>query len=393
MGIFDFFRRKQERRVVFADGSNFEDIIGSGYRRFEDTPEVVSATLRISQLIASETIYLMTNTSQGDVRVINELSRKIDIEPNRNMTRFTFISGIVTDMLKTGNSIVFPHFIRDNGRLILGNLEPISDDRVVYKTFPTAPSEYVVEIDNVPYDPSEVLHFVYNPDEKYRWLGQGVKVPLKDLEGILSQAQATTKGFMQSKWKPSIIVKADANVKALSTKEGRNKVLAEYLETDEAGQPWIIPADQLSVEQIKPLSLNDLAISDTVKLNKQAVAALLGVPAFLLGVGEYKADEWDSFINNTIRPLAMSIEQELTKKLITSPKMYLVFNSSKLYSYDLQKIASVYGGLFDKGIVTGNEVRDKLGMEPNSNLNDLMVLENYIPVTDIGKQKKLNQEA
>ena len=121
------------------------------------------------------------------------------------------------------------------------------------------------------------------------------------------------------------------------------------IKTNRIGQPWLIPADQFEVEQIKPLSLADLAINDTVKLDKETVAAVLGVPPFVLGVGDYDSAAWDSFINNTIRPIAQSIEQEMTRKLILSPKMYLMFNVARLYSYDLQKLSTVYGSLFDKG--------------------------------------------
>lgn len=59
--------------------------------------------------------------------------------------------------------------------------------------------------------------------------------------------------------------------------------------------------------------------------------------------------------------------------------------------WDLEKIADVYGGLSDRGIITGNEVRDKLGMSPLEGLDKPRILENYIPVDKIGKQKKLVQ--
>ena len=151
----------------------------------------------------------------------------------------------------------------------------------------------------------------------------------------------------------------------------------------------MIPAEQFAIEQIRPLSLSDLAISDVVTLSKQTVASIIGVPAFLLGAGEFKQDEWNAFIDATIRPIAQSIEQELTKKLLISPDWYWKFNVASLYSYNLETLASTYGGLYDRGIVTGNEVRDKLSMTPLDGLDQPLVLENYIPVTASGNQKKL----
>ena len=146
------------------------------------------------------------------------------------------------------------------------------------------------------------------------------------------------------------------------------------------------------MEQVKPLSLADLAIADTVELDKRTVASILGVPPFLLGVGDYNKDAWNSFINNTVKPLAIGIQQEMTKKLIMSEKMYLKFNVLSLMDWDIDTIYRVFGGLSDKGIVTGNEVRDRLGMSHIDGLDELRILENYIPSDMIGQQKKLVQE-
>ena len=192
-------------------------------------------------------------------------------------------------------------------------------------------------------------------------------------------------------WKPSVIVKVDALTDEFSNPSGRQKLLESYVKSANVGEPWLIPAQQFEVEQVKPLSLADLAIADTVQLNKRTVAAILGVPPFLLGVGEYNQAAWNNFILNTIKPICIAIQQELTKKLIVSEKMYLKFNVLSLLDWDLKTIYEVFGGLADKGIVTPNEVRDRIGMNQLEGLDTLRILENYIPVDDIGNQKKLNK--
>ena len=58
--------------------------------------------------------------------------------------------------------------------------------------------------------------------------------------------------------------------------------------------------------------------------------------------------------------------------------------------WDIKTIADVFGGLSDKGFITGNEVRDRIGMPHIDGLDELRILENYIPADMIGQQGKLN---
>lgn len=385
-------KNKTEKRCtgqvafVLSDG----DICVPGYTSLDRNPEILTACRRIAELIGSMTIHLMANTERGDVRVVNELSRVIDIDPMPTMTRSLWMQSIVMTMLLygRGNAVVVPHTHLG----YLQSLEPIAASRVQLLPVGGSYRDYQVWIDGVAKKPGNLLHFVYNPDKYYLWKGAGVTVSLMDVANNLKQAAATKKAFMGSEYKPSIIVKVDALTEEFSSPAGRQKLIDSYIRPQTPGQPWIIPAEQFSVEQVKPLTLADLAISDSVEIDKRTVAAVLGVPAFLLGVGAYDRAAWNSFIQNTIRPMAVSIAQEMTKKLILSPKMYLRFNVRSLMDYDLNSLYAVYGGLSDKGIVTGNEVRDIMGMPPREGLDDLRILENYIPADMIGQQSKLIQE-
>lgn len=364
------------------------DVFCAGYTSLANNPEIQTACRRIAELVASMTIHLMKNGKDGDERIKNELSRLVDITPMHGMTRSTWMQAIVMTMLLygKGNAVVVPHTYEG----YLQSLEPIGADRVSF--MPIGYSRYRVNIDGVNKNPDNLLHFVYNPDRTYLWKGQGVTVVLKDVADNLKQATKTTNAFMQSNWKPSIIVKVDALTDEFASPEGRQKLLESYVKPANTGEPWLIPAEQFSVEQVKPLSIADLAISDTVTLDKKTVASVLGIPPFVLGVGEYNKDAWNSFIQNTIRPIALSIQQELTNKLLISNEWYFKFNIRSLYDYDLQTVASVYGELRKQGVIDGNELRDALGLSPRDGLNDLVMLENYIPVDKLGNQKKLTQE-
>ena len=366
----------------------YEDLCIPGYVSLDKNPEVVAACRVIADLISSMTIHLMENKENGDVRIKNELSRKVDIDPIPTMTRKHWMDVIVMNLLLhgRGNSVVLPHTYGG----IIQSLEPIAPYRVSF--IQSTGYRYIVEIDGQQFDPADLLHFVWNPNKDFPWKGTGVNVALSDVVKILAQAKHTEKAFMESKWKPSVIVKVDGLIDEFSSKDGRAKLIDEYIDTNEAGQPWVVPADAISIEQVKPLTLADLAINETVQLDKRTVAALIGVPPFVLGIGDYNQKQWNSFISSKILPIVRELEQEMTKKLILSPKWYWKFNILSLYDYDLNTIADIYCKLSDRGFVDGNETRDRIGLSPREGLDELRVLENYIPTDMSGQQKKLIQQ-
>lgn len=400
MGIFDYFTNTNEVGGVraaakgkspigiFLADTEDTDIKCAGYTSLADNPEVYIACRRIAMLISSMPIMLMENGDSGDIRIHNELSRKLDIDPNNNMTRRTFIEAIVMNMLLHGRGNAVVQVKTRRG--YLDNMVPVPASQVSFNQTMDGKS-YIVYINGKAYKPNDVLHFVDNPDRFYPWKGQGITVLLKDVANNLKQASATKKGFMSSKWKPSVIVKVDSMTDELSDPDKRAKLMKEYVMSTEAGEPWLIPADQFDVTTVKPLSLADLAISDSVEIDKRTVAMIIGVPPFLLGVGDYDKEAWNNWISSWVRIIAQEIEQELTKKLILNPKWYWKFNILSLMDWDIKTIADVFGGLSDKGFITGNEVRDRIGMSPLEGLDELRILENYIPMGMIGQQGKLIQ--
>lgn len=362
------------------------DLGCAGYTRLSDCPEIQTACLRIAELIGSMTIYLMGNTDDGDERIINELSRKIDIEPCGTMTRSAWMTAIVMNLLLygRGNSVIVPH--TEQG--ILKDLEPISAGRVSFRPIGSSYVEHEILIDGVPHDPADLIHITFNPDRSYLWKGQGVQVCLKAIADNLKQGQKTVNAFMRSEWKPSIIVKVDALTEEFSSPEGRRKLLESYIHPSNPGEPWMIPAEAFSVEQVRPLSLADLAIKDTIEMDRKTVASVIGVPAFLLGVGAFNRQEWNNFVQTKIRAIAITIQQELTRALIISPKWYLQFNLWSLMDYDLKSVSDILLAGADRGYVNGDEWRDRMHMQP-AGLKEFKVLENYIPIDKIGDQKKL----
>lgn len=354
------------------------------YTRLRDCPEVRMCVHIYADMISSMTLHLMRNTALGDVRIVNQLSRKLDIEPNRYVTRKVWMYNIVYTMLTDGdgNQVTYPRYAADG---MLDELIPVRPSQVSYMD--TADG-YTIRINGQVFAPDELLHFRINPDPERPYIGTGYRAVLKDVAKGLRQANATKKALMEAPT-PSIIVKVDGLTEEFASVEGRKKLAAQYLDSSESGQPWFIPAEMFSVEQIKPLTLNDLAIAKSLELDKRTVAGIFGVPAYMVGVGNYDKAEHNAFVTTRIMPMAREIEQELTRKLLYSPDLYWRFNPRSLYAYDIGEIINAGAQMVDRMALRRNEWRDWAGFGPDEEMQELLALENYIPADRLGDQAKL----
>ena len=100
----------QKRSVAFIGQSGWGSLECMGYTTLAHNPEIVAAVDTIARLIGSMTIHLMENSDDGDIRIKDELAKKVDINPNQYMTRSNFVHWIVKNLFLegSGNVVVWP---------------------------------------------------------------------------------------------------------------------------------------------------------------------------------------------------------------------------------------------------------------------------------------------
>ena len=386
MALFNRKRDAQQRSsnvgVTVLNLDSPGVISGYGYHRLVDAPEVASAIWIIADLISSMPIHLMEKQKNGDKRIRDALSRKIDIDPWSLGTRQIWVHWIVETMLNDGEAVVIPQ----TAGMMISDLTP-APDATLHR--PTGSTTYYALYKGHQLEAGNILHFRLRPDPLQPWRGIGPQVQLDQvIKSIITTAETKT-AYMSSEYKPPIVISVNAD-SPLSDEAERNKFIKKYLKRTDKTTPLIIPADLMNISQLKPLSLTDLAIKDGVELDKKTVAAIFGIPGFLLGVGTFNEKEYNTFISRTLLPICRGIEQELTKKLLFSEDRYFRFNARSLYSYSLQELSQIALNMRNAGLMTGNEGRNWLDLPPMDGLDELVMLENYLPADRLGDQKKLN---
>lgn len=384
-----FIRQRDAPRAVgIVTQTDWDLLFAGGYVPLYSCPEVAMCVDAIADLVSNMTLRLMRNTDTGDVRVVNGLSRAIDIMPNAYQNRKAFVYNIVSTLLTVGNGncVVVPRFDADGNLL---SLMPARPSSVMFDDLPDG--GYKIRVGQTVYSPDEILHFAINPDPERPWIGRGRSVSLSSIVDCINQANAT-KTALQKSPAPSIVMKVDGLTEDLSTRDGRQKMIDRFVDSNDRGVPWIIPAETMELQQIKPLTVSDLAIKENLELDIKRIAGIYRVPAFMVGVGNFNRDEYDNFITTTVMSIAQVIEQELTRKLLYSPDYHITFNPRSLHSYSITELVSAGKELVDRMAMRRNEWRDWLGLSPDEDMEELLALENYIPADRLGDQKKLKGE-
>ena len=87
--------------------------------------------------------------------------------------------------------------------------------------------------------------------------------------------------------------------------------------------------------------------------------------------------------------IAQIIQQTLTDGLLYAPDRYISLNPMSLMAYDMTTLVSNGKEMIDRMALRRNEWRGMLGLSPDSEMDELEGLENYIPASMLGQQKKL----
>lgn len=324
----------------------------------------------ISEIIA--TLPVKCQTRQGGRWVEAEQHQTIDLihQPNDWMTKHDLVSFLIMWSELRGNGYLFKNQISSGE---VKRLLPLQADQVdVELSRDWKLSYHAAALQNVgQLSPKKIFHLRNFGSSGYVGLStignhrQGVGLALQLEEHA---ASAYKNGLQSPKW-----IQSDVSSSGPEKIKELKKQLDEYRGQRKAGKMPIIPKG-FTLHEGNGISATDAQYIESRKMQKQEIAAIFGVPAFLINDTE-KSTTWGSgleqlsraFVKFSLDPrldrLAQTFARELLKDGERRSTRY-IFDTTEFTLGQFKERMDGYRSGIESGVFNPNEAREIEGYNP-----------------------------
>lgn len=369
---------------------------GNYYSNFKTSKSMTLSTVYrcvtcISSAVASLSpkVYVIDNDGYK-LPMHNKLSYCIAKQPNSKMTSYTFYSLIVKDLLLAGNGYALIR--RENKEVVgLDYIQPgfvnVIDrgDRVEYQV---AGIKGIIRQE-------DILHFLNYSEDGI--IGISTLSHARRTLGIADYSEGAAEGFFKSGACASGFLKFTSP----SNDKQKEEIKSAWQQATggSIGIPSGIPVLPSNVDftQIS-VSPADSQLLESRKFNVEDICRFFSispVKAFDLSKSSYATVEATelSFLNDTLRPILVKIEQEMERKFFPNDDRFdIKFDVSELLRTDKKSQAEYFTKLFNIGAITSNEIRKNLDMTPVEGGDNALVQVNLCKLKNIGNYNNADQD-
>jgi HK97 family phage portal protein len=379
MALFDFLQRrgrKKDRSYNINDPAFYEMLLGGSSVTVSPDTAMQLSTVYSCVKVLSETVATLpcqlfkVHESDGSktIQTKHRLHRLVNLSPNDFMTASELWQWVMVCLALKGNAFVY--VVRtDKGDPV--ELLPLHPDSVQINPAPLNRLIYVAEVGLAPYQrkleiqQENMLHFKGMSMDGIR----GVS-PITANSALLSQAISARdhagRLFSNGATPRGVLTTAET----LST-EAYERIkqswAASHQGVDNAHRVAILEAGL----EFKPVSMSpeDVQLLEARKYNRSEIAGIYRVPPHM--VGDLERATFDNistqqldFYRNAVAPWIHSIEQRLNWTLLGTYTQEFRFDVSELVRSDFDTYSETLGKLLDRGVLSPNEVRARLGYNP-----------------------------
>lgn len=312
----------------------------------------------------------------------------LSVRPNPHMDAYSFLYKVVTQLYIKNNSFVYIDW-NDQGQPIAfypvnaATVEFIEAQGQLFVKFMFMGGQQIT----LPY--SSIIHLrrFFNTSDLYGESNTAALLPTLELinttnDGIINavKSSAHLRGLL----------KFTSMLKPEDMKKQRDAFVEDYLDISNNGGVAVTD----SKAEYLPLSNEPKLIdSKQMELIEDKVYKYFNVNSSIVK-SDYSEEQWNSFYESVIEPIAIQMSLEFTAKVFTQREQgwgnEIIFESNRLqYASNATKIA-IIESLVDRGIMSLNEGREIFNLSPIDGGDKRIVSLNYVDA-NIANQYQLSK--
>lgn len=391
MAWYNIFSRTEKRELDQQEQEQDSSGLGlSNLIRKKEIPSIsLSSVFAAIELISNSVAELPINvkTKEDDKTGIVKVHPIYDALNNSLMTKFMLVKMLIADMLLYGDGIAYIDREMD-GTVKSIIYCPHGSYNIRYNDRTRELYYLIQSVRRGKIEPVDVIHLVKNSKNGV----EGVGI-LNYAFSTLDLAKATEKAaqdYFSSGCHLAGILSTSAT---RLTKEQRESIRDAWNQAHGAAGTGIAILE--NGMQYAPVAGNskESQLLETRLFNLQDIARFFNINPVLLGDlshSSYSTIEASllEFVTHTLFPYITLVENELTRKLIkpSEKTLYIDLDENYIIRSDKQSQANYLSALVGKGIITINEARQQLGLNPMDGGDELI-----IPFTNIDDNKINNK--
>lgn len=358
--------------------------------------EVVWACVRlISGTVATLPchFYQKDSLGRGSIAYDHPLYALLHDLANADMTAVVFWEALVGSLMMWGNA--YASIDRVGGRVVA--LTPLRPDRVYRFLHPDGSTAYrYTYLGQVHvFEEGEMMHvkgFSLDGIIGLSPVGQA-----RETLGLARAAEKTAASLFRNSMRPSAVASLDTFLDDARRKRFEEETLPRFVGSMNAGKvPLLEGGIKITALALTP---EDAELLSTRQFSISQICRWFGVQPVMIGHMD-KTSSWGSgleqmnqwFLTYTLRPILLSIEQEIYRALLTPverTKFYAEFNVDGLLRADSVGRANQMKMLIDAGLRTPNELRGLDNFPPLPGGDDLTMMSNRLPIEMLGEVARL----
>lgn len=386
MGFLGFFKKNEQRSLDTGDGLGLSNLTN----KFTIPSINLSAVFAAIEIISNSVAELPINvkTREDDEIGLIKVHPIYDVLNNSLLTKFMLMKMLIVDMLLYGNGIAYiDRDIDGTPKSIIYcpygtyNIRYNDKTRSLYYT--------ITSIRKGQIEPIDVIHLIKNSKNGVEGIGI-----LNYASSTLELAKATEKAAQDYFSSGCHLAGILSTTAARLTKEQREAIRDAWNQAHGTkGTGMAILENGMTYSPVAANS-KESQLLETRLFNLNDIARFFSISPVLLGDlshSSYSTIEASllEFVTHTLFPYITLIENEFTRKLIkpSEKNLYIDLDENYIVKSDKQSQANYLSTLVSKGIMTINEARHQLGLNPIEGADDLI-----IPFTNINDNKINNAE-